>query len=87
MGPETKNCKSCGNNFVIEPDDFGFYERIKVPPPTRCPECRMKRRMLFRNEFNMHKCKCALCGKETISHYSSRVKFPIYCQECWWSDK
>ncbi|MFH0891081.1 MAG: hypothetical protein V1856_03545 [Candidatus Liptonbacteria bacterium] len=87
MNQETRSCKSCGNNFVIEPDDFGFYERIKVPPPTQCPECRMKRRMLFRNEFNMHKCKCALCGKETISHYSSRVKFPIYCQECWWSDK
>ena len=83
----TKTCQNCQVQFTIEPEDFDFYEKIKVPPPTWCPECRMKRRMLFRNEFNMHKCQCALCGKGTISHYSSKVSFPIYCSECWWSDK
>lgn len=87
MNTETRNCQNCKQNFVIEPDDFNFYEKIQVPPPTWCPECRMKRRMLFRNEFNLHKCKCALCGKEVLSHYSDKVKFPVYCNECWWSDK
>jgi hypothetical protein len=31
---ETKICQNCKKNFIIEPDDFGFYEKIKVPPPT-----------------------------------------------------
>jgi len=84
---ETRACQNCKSDFVIEPEDFDFYKKIDVPPPTWCPECRMKRRMLFRNEFNMHKCVCALCGKETISHYPDKVEFPIYCNECWWSDK
>jgi len=29
---ETKNCQNCKNDFTIEPDDFSFYEKIKVPP-------------------------------------------------------
>ena len=87
MNQEIKICQNCKKNFTIEPEDFKFYKKISVPPPTWCPECRMKRRMLFRNEFNMYKYTCLLCGKEGISHFSKTVKFPVYCNECWWSDK
>ena len=31
---ETKNCQNCKQDFTIDPDDFGFYEKIKIPPPT-----------------------------------------------------
>ena len=31
---ETKSCQNCKNDFIIEPDDFAFYDKIKVPPPT-----------------------------------------------------
>jgi RNA polymerase subunit RPABC4/transcription elongation factor Spt4 len=37
---ETKNCQNCKKDFNIEPDDFSFYEKMKVPVPTWCPECR-----------------------------------------------
>ena len=37
MNSETKNCQNCHTNFVIVPDDFSFYEKIKVPTPTFCP--------------------------------------------------
>ena len=84
---ETKICQNCKKEFRIEPDDFAFYEKISAPPPTWCPECRMRRRMLFRNEFIMYKHICPLCGKEGVSHFSSNVPFPVYCNECWWSDK
>jgi len=33
MKLENKICQSCKNNFIIEPDDFGFYEKMKVSPP------------------------------------------------------
>ncbi|KKQ03984.1 MAG: hypothetical protein US12_C0009G0014 [Parcubacteria group bacterium GW2011_GWA2_36_24] len=55
-------CQNCKKDFTIEPDDFGFYEKIKVPPPTWCPECRMIRRMLFRNERSLYKQNCDLCN-------------------------
>jgi len=26
-------CQNCKQDFVIEPDDFAFYEKMKVPSP------------------------------------------------------
>src|SRR3989344_2235879 len=87
MNSETKICQNCKNSFVIEPEDFKFYEKIKVPPPTWCPECRMVRRMMFRNERTLYKRQCDLCHGEIISMYPKEMQFPVYCQKCWWSDK
>ncbi len=87
MKTETKNCQNCKQNFAIEPDDFGFYEKIKVPPPTFCPECRYIRRLLDRNEYNFYKRKCDATGKNIISIYREDVPFPVYEQEYWKSDK
>jgi len=38
----------------------------------------MKRRMLWRNERNLHKRKSSLSGKELISQYADDSHFPIY---------
>ena len=87
MESETKICQNCKNEFVVEPDDFDFYEKMKVPPPTWCPECRLRRRLAVRNERILYKDNCDMCGKEMLSMYSSASKFKIYCKACWWSDK
>jgi len=76
---EKKQCQNCQKDFVIEPDDFLFYEKIKVPPPTFCPECRLQRKMTFRNENNLHKRKCKLCNNNIISIYSNDNEDIIYC--------
>ncbi len=87
MQAETKNCQNCKNDFVIEPDDFGFYEKIKVPPPTFCPECRSQRRMAWRNDYCFYNRQCDLCEKNIISIYSKDKNRLVYCPKCWWSDK
>lgn len=87
MSSETRTCQNCKNQFTIEPEDFQFYEKIKVPPPTFCPECRFQRRLALRNERNLYRRQCGLCGKKMISMYSSEKPFPVYCRECWWGDK
>ncbi|MFA6515112.1 MAG: hypothetical protein WCT42_02495 [Candidatus Paceibacterota bacterium] len=86
MKNETKQCQNCKNDFTIEPDDFLFYEKIKVPPPTFCPHCRFARRMIWRNERSLYKRKCDMCKKNIISMYDDKVSFPVYCPECWKSD-
>ncbi|MEK7588903.1 MAG: hypothetical protein AAB438_03740, partial [Patescibacteria group bacterium] len=86
MKSENKNCQNCKNDFVIESEDFSFYEKIKVPPPTFCPECRMKRRMLWRNSRSLHKRECMLCKKSLISMYSPSSA-PVACVDCWNGDK
>ncbi|MCC6323228.1 hypothetical protein IT400_00365 [Candidatus Nomurabacteria bacterium] len=83
---ENRMCQNCKGNFVIELDDFSFYEKIKVPPPSFCPECRMIRRMSFRNERALYKIKCNLCQKNVISMYSEGKPYVIYCNECYSSD-
>jgi hypothetical protein len=87
MGNETKRCQNCKLDFTIEPDDFLFYEKIKVPPPTFCPECRLQRRFIWRNEGILNKRKCDLCNKSIITNNALYNKFPIYCSDCWYGDK
>jgi len=84
---ETKTCQNCKQNFVIEPEDFEFYEKIKVPAPTWCPKCRFQRRLSCQNLINLYKRKCDLCGKDSVSMYAPEAPFKVYCPECWWSDK
>jgi hypothetical protein len=81
------NCQNCKKDFTIEPDDFGFYEKIKVPPPTFCPECRRQRRDAWRNTFSLYSRKCDLCAKSVISLYAPDSGITIYCNKCWWGDK
>lgn len=83
-----KVCEKCRNNFEITEKDVEFYKKIDVPEPKLCPQCRMRARLMFRNERRLYGSKCALCGKNVITAYNpSYVKFPIYCSDCWWSDK
>lgn len=86
MNPQTKTCQNCKNDFTIESEDFAFYEKIKVPPPTFCPECRFKRRLIWRNERTLYRRKCDLCHLDKIFMYPADAPFPVYCKECWWSD-
>ena len=83
---EIRICQNCKKDFIIEPDDFGFYEKIKVPPPTFCPWCRTIRRFAWRNERTLHRNKCAITGKSLISGFSSNSPFTIYERDFWWND-
>lgn len=84
---EIKNCQNCKNDFTIEPDDFEFYEKIKVPPPTFCPECRSQRRLTWRNDITFCNRNCGLCNKSVVTIYSKESGINVYCNKCWWSDK
>jgi hypothetical protein len=86
MEAQKKNCKNCKKDFIIESEDFNFYEKIKVPPPTFCPWCRFIRRMAWRNERSLYKRTCDLCKKNIIAMYPEDVPFPVYCRECWYGD-
>jgi Zn ribbon nucleic-acid-binding protein len=82
-----KNCKNCSTGFEITPSDRQFYNRINVPEPTLCPDCRQQRRYAIRNERNLYKRECDMCKKGIISMYSTDKPFPVYCPECWWGGK
>jgi hypothetical protein len=87
METETKNCQNCKEDFTIEADDFSFYEKMKVPAPTFCPDCRFQRRLLFRNNRVFYRRECEMCKKNVLSVYHKNRPYVIYCRDCWLSDK
>jgi len=84
---ETKVCQNCKNDFIVEPDDFSFYEKMKVPVPKICPDCRFKMKAMWRNEMSLYSGrKCGLCGKNVLSMYNPKPGYITYCYKCYLSD-
>lgn len=91
-----RSCVQCGSPFEILQEDLAFYDRISptftgrkfsIPPPNNCPECRQQRRLAICNELNLYPGKCDLCQREMITQFPPGNRFPIYCRECWHSDR
>ena len=87
MKSETKICQNCKKDFIIEPDDLSFYEKMKVPHPTFCHKCRRQRRHSWRNVMSLYNRECGLCDKSVVTLYSPDSGIIVYCNKCWWSDK
>ena len=87
MHEESRQCQNCKSAFTIDAADFSFYEKIKVPPPTWCPTCRLQRRLAFFNVFNLYKRPCDLCKENPVSLFAPDAPYTVYCPKCWWSDK
>ncbi|PIR86931.1 MAG: hypothetical protein COU11_02860 [Candidatus Harrisonbacteria bacterium CG10_big_fil_rev_8_21_14_0_10_49_15] len=86
MEKETRNCQNCKTDFVIEPEDFAFYQKIDVPPPTWCPQCRMVRRFIFRNEHNLYRRPDSHTGEDIFSTVPKESDAKVYERSFWWSD-
>jgi hypothetical protein len=86
VNSEVKTCQNCKARFTIEPDDFAFYKKMEVPPPTFCPDCRLQRRLIYMHNFQVYKRACDLCKKEVMSVYAPDADCVAYCPACWWSD-
>src|SRR3989344_4795258 len=81
MSPETRQCQNCKTEFRIDTEDFAFYEKMKVPAPTFCPECRLQRRLAWRAGGGVSHRKNDRGGEGMISPYPPRAGFPGYCRE------
>lgn len=84
---KTKSCQNCKSQFTMEPRDFEFYEKMKVPEPTFCPECRTIRRLAFRNESKLFKRKDDFTGEEIFSMHPQNAPIKVFNNDVWWSDK
>lgn len=78
-------CQNCKKDFTIEPDDFAFYEKMKVPAPTFCPDCRLQRRWSWRNEWKLFR-KKDIHGKEIFSIFPEDSPVKIMEVGEWYSD-
>jgi len=86
MKQETKICQNCKQNFTIEPEDFDFYEKIKVPPPTFCWQCRFERRCAYRNERRLMRATSSKSGKPIFTLYPPDAGLTLYDADEWYAD-
>lgn len=85
--PHTNTCRICSQIFKVHNQDLLFYNKVGAPEPTLCPQCRMQKRMAYRNERALFPTSCGLCKKLIVSLYTQADDFTVYCTNCWWSDK
>ncbi|MFH0770295.1 MAG: hypothetical protein V1926_02860 [Candidatus Peregrinibacteria bacterium] len=91
-----KTCRQCSAPFEVASEDLVFYEKVSpvfngkkelIPPPTLCPDCRMQRRLAFRNEKSLYHRKCDLTGRQIISMYRPDGGYRVFEKKEWFSDK
>lgn len=92
---ETKKCRLSGQEFFVTDKDLEFYDKVSpifagkkysIPSPTLCPDERLRRRMMYRNEITLYKRICDLTSKTIISLYSPKYTWPVYDIKSWWWD-
>jgi hypothetical protein len=83
----TQHCRKCEKSFSLRREDLAFYESMDMPKPKECRQCEQQVFDAWRNERNLSHRQCDACNKGIISCFSKEKVFPVYCRECWWSDK
>ncbi len=79
-------CRQCQTPFKVTKEDRDFYEKMAVPEPTLCPDCRQQRRLAWRNERALYSRKCDLSGEPMISCYPPDAPYKVYRVDLWHSD-
>ncbi len=89
MNSEKRICQNCKGGFEIDAQDLAFYEKMKVPPPTFCSECRAIRRLLWLNSRSLFKRPCQAPGHNEmlVAKYHPNAERVVYDKDFWWSDK
>ena len=82
-----RECSECGKEFSIYENDLSFYQRMDVPPPFMCFNCRLQRRLAFYNRRSLYKRTCDFSGKPIVSMFSPDKPYKVYEKDVWFSDK
>lgn len=85
-------CNECGAEFPVTSAELDIVKKIfapEFPLPSfgKCPACRMRQRLAFRNERNLYRRNCDLTGRSIISIYRPDSPVIVYDQNTWWSDQ
>ena len=84
-------CEECGEGFAVTTAEQELLAKIfdlreGLPPISKCPLCRMRQRLCFRNERKLYKRRCDSSGRQIVSIYRPDAPFTVFDQSVWWSD-
>ena len=89
---KTLACAECGANFTFSAEDQEYHQQKGFTnEPRRCPECRANRRSqrsgYSSSRSEMFTTTCAQCGKEAQVPFQPRGDRPVYCSDCFRSQR
>ena len=93
-------CRSCTAAFEVSEAQLTFLARVgpksgdaptgtatvAIPAPSLCPDCRLMRRMSWRNERQLFSRPCSATGESLISMFPPNTPFPVLKNSVWWSE-
>ncbi len=82
----TNQCRQCKTPFHISENDLLFLERMHSPLPNYCPDCRVMRRLVHRNERTLYRRTCDKTGASIVAIYPENTPWPVYQADEWWGD-
>ncbi|OGF51403.1 hypothetical protein A3I27_00200 [Candidatus Giovannonibacteria bacterium RIFCSPLOWO2_02_FULL_43_11b] len=87
LKPHTRKCKQCAGDFEIFKEDIEFYHKLRVPPPSECPTCRMQKRMaMMANILRFYKKKCEAHPDEfPFAQIDEISPHKIFDTNYWWN--
>ncbi len=81
-------CKDCGNTFVWTAGEQEFYQQKGFTnPPTRCPDCRAKKKAAAYGQRKQYTITCSNCGKQDTVPFQPRGDRPVLCRDCFAKQK
>ena len=89
LKPHKGICKTCRVDFEIFVEDIEVYHKLRVPPPTLCPLCRMQRRMALSLRLPpFYKKSCTVPGhtEKVVSLFPESSPHQVYDNVYWRSD-
>lgn len=91
---KTLVCKDCSKEFVFTAREQEFYASKGFQnEPLRCKECRDLKKSQFNRDSSpkksreMYDAVCAECGKETKVPFKPHLEKPVYCSDCFSSNR
>jgi CxxC-x17-CxxC domain-containing protein len=94
-------CADCSSEFVFTASEQEFYAERGFSEPRRCPSCRAARK-LARGGFGdparsssysgggsrqMYSTTCSSCGREAQVPFQPTGSKPVYCSDCFSSQR
>lgn len=80
---KTLKCETSGREFRITPQEFKFYQKMKLPVPRRHPDQRHYDRLAQHNAHRLWDRACAKCGKTTPTAIPPENPAIVYCEGCY----
>lgn len=77
------SCVECGKNYKIISQEYTLLQKLQLPIPRLCFECRHQQRCQFRKKRKLYLRKCFKCATAIQTNFSPKNSEKVYCETCY----